>query len=286
MKIIESHIVPAVSDKIRLQEYAATIFSSITSRSGIKKAIKRELILLNGVPAKTSDWISEGQRIDLLKSSSDKKIFELGLEVLYEDQDLAIIKKPSGYPTSGNFFKTIENALPYNLEESKHLDTLSAALPVHRLDSPTSGILLCAKTNTALVGLQAGFEKKEIRKIYTALVHGELRESKHIKLPIDFKSSETLIEKLELFKIDSSNYSLVKATPLTGRTHQIRIHLSKSGYPIVGDKIYGVEERGVFKNRQLYLFASGIVFDHPRNGSVLKFDLPLPKKFRNLKNLG
>ncbi|UJH90513.1 hypothetical protein LZ575_17150 [Antarcticibacterium sp. 1MA-6-2] len=132
MKILETHIVPAISEEIRLQDYAPQVFKIISSRSGIKKAIKREEILIDGKIGKTSDWVKPNQKIELLQQEKqEKKIFQLKLEVVFEDQYLAVVNKPAGYPTSGNFFKTIENALPFNLQASQEDDSLPYPLPVH-----------------------------------------------------------------------------------------------------------------------------------------------------------
>lgn len=285
MKILETHIVPEINKRIRLQEYAVSIFDTITTRSAVKKAIKKGLILLNNRTAATGDWIHEGQKIDLLKDASGKKkIFQLKFEVLYEDNFIAVINKPPGYPTSGNYFKTIENALPFNLIPSKEKDVLASPLPVHRLDNPTSGILLCAKTRKALLKLQRDFAEKKIRKYYYALVHHKFSAEKEINNPIESKSATTLIRGMDIYKIEDEFYSLIEAQPLTGRTHQIRRHLSEKGFPIVGDQLYGIEEKGVFKKRKLYLFAGKTEFIHPITQKQIEFKIPLPKKFRNLKS--
>ena len=285
MKIIETHIVPAISEEIRLQEYAVSIFISIQTRSGLKKAIKKGLILINDQKATTGDWIKKGQKIDLLKPEFSKKtIFQLDLEVLFEDEHIAVVHKPTGFPTSGNFFKTIENALPHNLSRSKKIDALPYPLPAHRLDNPTAGIILCAKTRNSLVKLQQDFTEKNILKTYFSLVHGKLKNETSINSEIEEKPAVTLIKPLKFFKINSILYTLVQAKPLTGKTHQIRIHLSRNGNPIVGDKIYGIEESGYFKNKNLFLFSGEIFFAHPVTGEEMNFKLALPKRFRNLSN--
>ncbi|WP_300435681.1 RluA family pseudouridine synthase [Christiangramia sp.] len=283
MRILESHIVPAIDEKIRLQEYAVAIFTSISTRSGIKKAIKKGLILINNERAQTGDWITEGQKIDLLKSNkSEKKIFKLDIEVLFQDEHIAVVHKPAGFPTSGNYFKTIENALPHNLEKSPEIDALPYPLPCHRLDNPTSGILVCAKTRNSLIQLQEAFARKNIQKTYFAIVQGEIKDKLILDFPIDKKESETLVEPVASYQIDTKLYTLVELNPLTGRTHQLRIHLSRNSTPIVGDKIYGHEEINFFKGKNLYLFAGKISFIHPVTREALNFELKLPKRFRNL----
>lgn len=284
MKIIETHIVPAIDEKIRLQEYAVSIFNAIPSRSGIKKAIKRKEILLDGKPANTSDWITEGQKIELLQADNcQKKTFTLKLVVLYEDEDLAIIDKPSGIPTSGNYFKTIENALPFNLQVSGKITALAAPLPAHRLDNPTSGLLICAKTRPALSEIQKMFREKEIEKTYVAITTGHAPKMAIFDIEIEGKSAVTRIETKEYFRIGNLDYSLLRVFPETGRTHQIRIHLSENGFPIVGDRQYGGEIQQKF--RGLYLTAIGVKFKHPITGEALAFELPLPKKFLKIKGL-
>lgn len=279
MKIIESHIVPAIAKKIRLQEYAVGIFKMLPSKSGLKKAIKKEEVLLNGKVAKTSDWIEEHQQIDLIqKEEKQLKVFQLKLEVVFEDDHLAIVNKPSGYPTSGNYFKTIEQALPFNLKLSPLPDALPYPIPVHRLDNPTSGLLIIAKTKSAQLLLHQDFEKKKIQKKYLALVTGETPLQSSIKTPIEDKDAFTSYKTLRSFKHQEVTYSLLEITPKTGRTHQIRIHLSTSGFPIVGDKLYGTG-LVIFKKKGLYLAAIGLEFFHPIGKNLLKIEIEFPSKF-------
>lgn len=261
-----------------MQEYAVSIFSSISTKSALKKAIKREEILLNGAPANTSDWIEEHQKIELLQHDLPaKKIFNFKLKVVFEDDFLAIIDKPAGIPTSGNFFRTIENALPFNLALSPELDALPYPMPVHRLDNPTAGLLLVAKTRNAQTFLNRAFQNKKIQKTYTAMVKGHHPIQAVYKNEIENKTALSEVVLLKNINKTGREFSLVEVTPQTGRTHQIRIHLSKNGFPIVGDKEYGgsIEFPG-----GLYLFSSGLKFIHPAGGENMEIQLPFPKKFR------
>lgn len=213
-----------------------------------------------------------------------KKIFSLVLDVVYEDEVLAVIHKPSGIPTSGNYFKTITNALPFNLKRSGEKDALATPLPVHRLDNPTSGLLLIAKNKSAQVALNRLFEERKIYKTYHALVLGKIEDSLRLNTPIAGKEAETNILPIAQYLIKDTYFSLVKAFPESGRTHQIRIHLSENDHPIVGDKLYGTASE-IIQKGGLFLAATGLEFQHPVTGEKLKFELPLPKKFRRIKEL-
>lgn len=279
MKILETHIVPALEGKIRLQEYAALVFKTIPTRSGIKKAIKRQEILIDGKVGKTSDWIKEHQKIELLQQEvSEKKIFQLKLEVIFEDEFMAVVHKPAGYPSSGNYFKTIENALPFNLQTSEEKDALPYPLPVHRLDNPTFGLLLVAKTRTAQIQLNRSFENKKIFKTYLALVVGEVPQNFIYENVIEGKAALTKGKRLKLIKKKDRLFSLLELNPETGRTHQIRRHLSENGFPIVGDIEYGSGEN-FFQKKGMYLSAAGLKFQHPVNSETVKLQLEMPKKF-------
>lgn len=281
MNITETHIVPVGVEKIRLQEYAVSVFKAAPTKSSIKKAIKRGEIHLDGKPANTGDWITPGQKIELLQKDEKRKIFRLKLEVLFEDQDMAVINKPSGYPTSGNYFKTIENALLFNLEPSTKPTALQVPKPVHRLDNPTSGLLLIAKTGFAQRKLHEDFENKNIQKEYTALVWGNFPNKKSLNLPIDEKPAETEVEPKKLIYNKEGEITMVSAFPKTGRTHQIRIHLASEGFPIIGDSRYGKIEKRISEGN-LFLSATGLKFYHPVTQKLMEIALDLPKKFLKL----
>ncbi|MBZ9779727.1 RluA family pseudouridine synthase [Psychroflexus sp. CAK8W] len=275
---IETHVVENLKEKIRLQEYGLNIFQSIQSKSALKKTLKKELITLDGHIANTSNWIENGQVLKLYAEEIQvkKKIFNLKLEVLYEDEFLAVIHKLAGYPTNGNYFKTIENALPFNLKDSLEKDKLPFPQPVHRLDNPTSGILLIAKTQSTKSLLSVLFEDHKIQKKYSAIVEGSLdHEQGEFNKDVDGKRSLTKFQVKKVFQKEGKVYSLIDMWPETGRTHQLRIHLSSQGSPIVGDTIYGEKN----KKGSLILHASSLKFVHPKTQKRLFIETELPHKF-------
>lgn len=281
MEILETYIVTELSEEIRLQEYAAKIFKTITSRSAVKKAIKKQRILIDGTIGETGSWIKEGQKIELIAIEKKTPSFHLELSIIFEDEHIAIINKPAGYTTSGNYFKTIENALSFNLKPSSLFDKLPTPQPTHRLDNPTSGILICAKTNKALVALNKQFQDKKIQKTYSALVENRVEGTHILTDDIDGKSAKTTVISSKNFSYKSSNLTLVKALPLTGRTHQIRKHLANQNWPILGDNLYG-NTKSLIPSKGLYLTATAITFTHPETQEILSFVAPLPKKFRRI----
>ena len=224
-----------------------------------------------------------GQKIDLLETpQSQPKIFELPLEVLFEDHHMAAIHKPAGFSVSGNAYKTIYNALPFNLEKSSEADALPWPTPVHRLDNQTSGILLIAKTKTAQIALGNQFEYHTIQKKYCAVVIGKVLINGKIKTPIDDKTAETDFEVVTIVNSLRFGYlSLLNVLPRTGRTHQIRIHLASIGHPIFGDKLY-VEERMLHRGKGLFLCAQEIVFLHPKISEEISLKIEIPHKFQSL----
>jgi RluA family pseudouridine synthase len=216
------------------------------------------------------------------KTTSLPKVYPLRLTVLFEDEQLALIHKPAGIPVSGNRFKTIYNALPFTLKNSRETDRLPWPTPVHRLDHQTAGILLVAKTGRAQIHLSKQFEEQSIQKTYSALVIGKTAEKGTVCLPLDNKPSETCFVQLET--LPSKMYgslSSLKVFPKTGRTHQIRKHLSAIGHPILGDPTYG-KPFPLYKGKGLFLCATEITFLHPISGESIHYEIALPKKFKRL----
>ncbi len=282
LNIKESHIVPPLSERTRLSDYLPDIFLSIPSKKGIKKAIKKNLVQLNGGEANTGDYLTGGEVIDLLFDTSQKSSnpIKLDIEVLFEDEYLAIINKPAGIVVSGNQNRTIENAMAYNLSASDALDALPKMQAIHRLDYPTSGALLIGKTRSAVVALNKLFEQREIRKSYLAITMGDCPIEGTIDLSVDGKSAISHYKILSTKESDKyGQLNLVRLNPETGRRHQLRIHMSSLGMPIMGDQMYSPEGK-VVKGNGLFLFAHSLAFIHPITKVQLKICAPVPKKFK------
>lgn len=281
--IIEKHLVQSLSQEMRLQDYAVHIFESIQTKSALKKAIKRGQVLINNKVAYTGDWVKIGYEISLLQpqEKSERPIFRLDLKVLFEDDYFAIIDKLPGFPTNGNYFKTIENALSYNLKSSVLKDKLSYPQPVHRLDNPTRGLLICAKTMHAKSKLSQLFQDHQVNKVYTAIVKGHFETQKLlIKDEVDNKEASTEVFVDQHFMIRNQRFTVLKLFPTTGRTHQLRKHLAGINHPILGDVLYDPDLKNCNeKSQRLYLQASGLKFEHPFKDQIIDINLDLPKKF-------
>jgi len=281
VNILETHIVPTQETPVRLQEYAVGIFRTITTRSAVKKAIKKETILVNGHPGNTGVFIRGGEEITLLEVASKHKAFHINLEVLFEDDYLAIINKPAGVSVSGNSFATIDNALSNNLQASEQDDAVRPR-PVHRLDYPTSGLLIVGKTSSSIQKLSQLFEDKKIQKTYHAVTIGKMHRKGEITSPVDDKEAVTHFWLLGFQSSERfTRLNLLELSPKTGRRHQLRKHLSSLGNPILGDQEYG-KENLILKGKGLYLHASRLEFIHPFTQEILDIKCELPKKFLKL----
>ena len=228
---------------MRLQEYGVGIFNAVLTKSALKKALKKQYITVNDVIATSATFINGGECISLSipKEVSPKKKLIFQLEVLFEDDYLAVIHKPAGILVSGNSFKTIANALAQNIKRS-NLPDATTPQPVHRLDYATTGILLIGKTSSSIRALNKMFENKEVKKTYYAVTIGEMNDSGKITSEVDDKKSQsnyTLCESVPSERFGKLN--LVLLEPQTGRRHQLRKHLLNIGNPILGDKEYGIE---------------------------------------------
>ena len=224
--------------------------------------------------------------------------------ILYEDADLLVIDKPAGWPVHGDrHHSSNQTLLALALQYLPPSDFRPAF--AQRLDKETSGLILMAKTRSALQSLNRQLKFKKIQKVYFALLAGEIRLSGSIRLQLKKQmdrerwlalmapvrrgglSARTDYRRLELLDYAGEKFSCVEARPLTGRTHQLRAHFAAVGYPILGDDLYGRadlnrqfhKELGV--QRQM-LHAVALKLSHPTTGKPLRFEAPLPDDFSDL----
>ena len=271
------------------------------SRSYIQKLINNKFVLINGFPVsknyriKTSDLI-EIPDIDACKPADELVPLEKSLKIIYEDNYiLAISKEPkmSVYPSAGNNMFTLANAIVFYLKKQAEIfeDSLRPGI-VHRLDKDTSGIILIAKDKATQLKLSALFHDRKISKCYYALAWGNFNEEKgHIDLPVG--RSKTDRKKMSVsptagresvtdFKVIErfDKCTLLEVSPKTGRTHQIRVHLSYINHPVIGDALYGNRESDslakVIGLKRQFLHAKAISFNHPFTGEKIELKDRLP----------
>ena len=229
VQILARYTVPADASPARLDRTAHLGFDAFPTRSSARKAVCRGEVLLDGEVAESSRWVSPGQVLSLCESSAPiPPVYVMqNLEVVLEDDAMAIVVKPPGIPVNGNRHRTLEHALPPFLTQSPHPDALRMPRPAHRLDGPTGGLVAVAKTASALAGLSEAFHKRTVQKRYEALLVGRLEGSGRVTEPIDGREADTTWEVLEharTFKPDWVTW--VALSPHTGRTHQLRRHMA------------------------------------------------------------
>lgn len=259
------------------------LFESVYTKSALKKGLKKNRILVDGKIATSATYIMGGETIELLESKKemDFKKLNLDLKVLFEDDYLAIIHKPPGILVNGNSFKTVSNALTQNLKPST-LSDATQPKPVHRLDFPTTGVLLVGKTNFSIRILNKLFENNEVEKVYFAVTIGEMNSEGEISSPIDEKEALTKYKvKKSVFSKKFGCLNLVELNPVTGRRHQLRKHLACHGNPILGDKEY-VFENLILWRHGLYLHAFSLRITHPWTKNELYIEDEIPEKFTKI----
>lgn len=265
------------------------------SRSLVKSLVEEERVLVDGQPRKPSYHVKEGERIEIeIPAVREIRIEprDIPLEIIYQDQDLAVINKPKGlvvHPAQGNWDYTLVNALLFHIKDLSGINGELRPGIVHRLDKDTSGVMVVAKNDSAHRHLAEQIKAHGIKREYTALVHGIIAESQgRIEAPIgrsktDRKKMMVVSggrEAVSLYQVLErlGNYSLVRVQLLTGRTHQIRVHFAYIKHPVVGDPVYGPDRRHLGMESQA-LHASLLGFEHPRNGEYREFASPLPEYF-------
>jgi len=268
------------------------------SRSAVKNLINEGQVLVNGAKQKASYHVREGDEISI--EIPEPQVLELKprdipLEIIYQDEDLAVINKPKGlvvHPAHGNWDYTMVNALLYHIKDLSGINGQIRPGIVHRLDKDTSGVMVVAKNDVAHRSLAAQIKDHSIKREYIALVHGTIKENlgtidapigrskndrKKMAVIADGRPAVSKYQVLERYH----NYSLVKVELLTGRTHQIRVHFAYIKHPVVGDPLYGSGKKHFNLDSQA-LHAHLLGFNHPRTGKYLEFTSPLPEYFQEI----
>jgi 23S rRNA pseudouridine1911/1915/1917 synthase len=272
------------------------------SRERIKNLIEEGFILVEGKSVKPSYKLKGGEQV-LVRIPVEKEYSlqpkEVPFEILYEDEDLAVIYKPAGivvHPAPGHLDDTLVHGLLLKLRSLSGVGGELRPGIVHRLDKDTSGVMLVAKNDFAHKKLTQDFKERRVEKEYLAIVYGKLTQKEGTldfpigRHPVQRKKMAVLKEGrqaitkykvLRLFK----KATLVLAKPLTGRTHQLRVHFSHIGHPILGDPIYGGLKPDVPRPERLMLHAYRISFEHPRTGAHLTFTKDPPEDFERYLKL-
>lgn len=274
------HQVPEGIYHTRLSDYGPGIFALAPTKSYVKKSIGKGEWYVNGNRANTGTLVSTGSLIEWRKPVVlPSRPYPLKLEIVYEDDFLVIINKPAGLVVSGNRHDTLENAAFGQIKVSSMEDSLPMARAIHRLDSATSGLVILAKTQTTRRFLGEMLERRELEKEYRAIVIGEMPQNGILNEPVQGKEAVTrFVTQRIIPSLVSGKLSLVKLFPLTGRTHQLRIHLSQAGFPILGDKLYGDPEF-MLKHKGMFLCAVKVNFIHPVTGKAVESQISPPAKF-------
>lgn len=282
----------------RLDAYITSIDSEIT-RTAAQRLIEQGNILVNGEKKKTAYKVSNGDIITIEKEEPKEielKAQNIPIDIIYEDDDIIVVNKPKGmvvHPANGNPDGTLVNAIMAICKAS--LSGIGGEIRpgiVHRLDKDTSGLLIVAKNDKAHVNMSEQIKNHEVKKTYIALVRGVVKENEAtIDMPIGRSTSDR--KKMAVIKTGRNavthikvlkrynKYTLLQVNIETGRTHQIRVHLSYIGYPIIGDCTYsnGKNEFGVVGQ---CLHAKCLEFKHPITGAEMKLEAPLPKYFEEI----
>ena len=261
------------------------------SRSHVQRLIVDGSAMLDGQPTKPSIRLEGGERVDVHLPVPAPPILQpeaIPLTVVYEDDDLLVIDKPAGlvvHPAPGHPSGTLVNALLARWRSFKGLKGDLRPGIVHRLDKDTSGLLIVARNDAAMLKLAAQIKNRRIKKEYMALVEGRLEPAAgRIEAPVGrhpTKRQHMAVvrggrEATSHYQVEHylSEFSLVRVRPVTGRTHQIRVHLAFTGHPVAGDQLYG--HRHVPGLPRQFLHATRLGFVQPTSGEWIELESPLP----------
>lgn len=281
----------------RLDVFLSEKIKQLT-RSQIQRIIEEKGVKVNAIFRKPSYRLKSGEKVEIefeIKVPEGVEAEEIPINLIYSDEQVLVIDKASGmvvHPGAGNRKHTLVNALLYHFPEIKEIGPKERPGIVHRLDKETSGLMVVARTAEAYSRLQRQFKRREVEKAYLGLVWGRLpsKEGK-ISLPIGrhIKHGQRISVKTRKpreaethFSVigEYEDFSLLEIKPITGRTHQIRVHLAASGHALAGDSRYGRKKTRTSLQR-LFLHASFLSFIHPGTEKRVEFFSPLPQDLKN-----
>ncbi len=268
------------------------------TRSRIKNLCDCGLLSVNGKPAKSNKILKVSDDIELVVpdcKNLDIVPENIPLNIVYQDDDLAVIDKPQGmtvHAGNGTNGSTLVNALLYHLDNLSGINGVIRPGIVHRIDKNTSGLLVVAKNDAAHIALAKQLENKTCRRIYLALLEGEIKNDSgrvetfigrnpkdRTKMAVLPSGRKAVTDYKVIKRYDG--YTLCEFSLKTGRTHQIRVHAKYLGHPVVGDKEYGFKN-SKFKLEGQLLHAAKLQFIHPATGKEVSFESPLPEYFQKI----
>lgn len=284
---------------LRVDKYLSDQLPDV-SRSYLQKIIKEGQVLAEGKPVKANHKVVEGTVIELeIPEAVEPEIKpeDLPLDILYEDSDVILLNKPKGmvvHPSAGHYSGTLVNGLMYHCREG--LSGINGVLRpgiVHRIDMDTTGVIIACKNDRAHHAIAGQLKEHSITRRYRAIVCGNIKEDEGtVDAPIGRhpverkkmaivqrggKEAVTHYRVLERF----GNYTYIECQLETGRTHQIRVHMTSIGHPLLGDEVYG-RTKSPFQLEGQTLHAMVLGFRHPSTGQYMEFEAPLPAYFEHL----
>ncbi|MBQ7261354.1 MAG: RluA family pseudouridine synthase [Lachnospiraceae bacterium] len=269
------------------------------SRSYIQKLIKDGKVLLNGQVCKASTVTSEGDRVLLYAPepvTPDILPQDIPLDILYEDGDVIVVNKPKGmvvHPAPGHYSDTLVNALLYHCSDLSGINGVLRPGIVHRIDRDTTGAIIACKNDRAHEKIAAQLKEHSLDREYRAIVHGNIKEDKGTinapigrdrkdrkRMGIDYENGREAVTDYEVLE-RFGQYTYIKCILETGRTHQIRVHMSHMKHPVLGDEVYS-HISSPFKLTGQTLHAATLGFTHPSTGERILTRAPLPEYFERL----
>lgn len=291
-------VVPEEYAGVRIDKVISELCEDFT-RSHIQKLLENGEVSVNGKTVSKGLKLKAGDEISFVPPEPvgiDAQPEDIPLDIVYEDSDLLVVNKPRGmvvHPAAGNYSGTLVNALLFHCGDS--LSGINGVIRpgiVHRIDKDTSGLLIVAKNDFAHEKLAEQIKEHSFKRQYRAVVHGRFKEPQGTvdapigrspkdrkKMCVTDKNSRNAVTHYEVLS-ETDKFSYLKVTLETGRTHQIRVHMSHIGHPVAGDPVYG-PKNGVTSLNGQCLHAGLIGFVHPRDGRYLEFESDVPQYFKS-----